>query len=97
MTNSLIKQPSAWIPIALSLTWVAFWIFQLGMFGPPRPEPDEGTAAHLFQIWLVSEALLLAYFTIRWLAQRPKQALPILILQIALVIVDCAPVRIFHL
>ncbi len=81
----------------MSLTWVAFWIFQLVMFGPPRPEPDEGTAAHLFQIWLVSEALLLAYFTTRWLPQRPKQALPILILQIALVIVDCAPVRIFHL
>ena len=81
----------------MSLTWVAFWTFQLVMFGPPRPEPDEGTAAHLFQIWLVSEVLLLAYFTIRWLSQRPKQALPILILQIALVSVVCAPVRIFHL
>jgi hypothetical protein len=97
MAMSLIKRPSAWIPIALSLMWVAFWIFYLVMFGPPRPEPDEGTAAHLFQLWLVLEALLLLYFTIRWLPPRPKQALPILILQIALVIVVCAPVRIFHL
>ena len=97
MTLSLLKQPSAWIPITLSLTWVAFWIFHLVMLGVPRPEPDEGTAAHLFQLWLVLETLMVAFFAIKWLPQRPQQALPILILQIALVIVVCAPVRIFHL
>ena len=65
--------------------------------GPPKPEADEGTGAHLFQIWLVLEALMIPFFAITWVPQAPKQALVILAIQILLVLMGCAPVFYFKL
>ncbi|MBI2188664.1 MAG: hypothetical protein HYU37_16315 [Acidobacteria bacterium] len=48
----LLAKPSAWGPIALSLVVLAVMLTSIVVFGPPAPQPDEGTAAHLFQIWL---------------------------------------------
>jgi len=33
--NSLLKKPSAWIPIALSLAVLAMWVIGIAMSGPP--------------------------------------------------------------
>ena len=51
---SLLKKPSAWIPIAIPLAFFAYIVTIISFFGIVREE-DEGTAAHLFQIWLVLE------------------------------------------
>ena len=95
--QSLLKQPSAWIPIALSLIVLAIWIISMTMFEPPVRQTDEGIAAHLFQIWLVLEVLMAVFFAIKWLPQRPKQALLILALQIAAMLAACTPVFILKL
>jgi hypothetical protein len=97
MTLSLIKKPSAWIPIALSLAVLAAMLVFIVALGPPAREPDEGTAAHLFQIWLVLEALLMAYFAATWLPRAPRQALAVLALQVLAVLAACAPVYYFNL
>jgi hypothetical protein len=73
------------------------WLIAIVIFGPPAREPDEGTAAHLFQIWLVLEALIVAYFAFTWLPRMPKQALMILALQIVVAPAACAPVAYFNL
>ncbi|HEV8601641.1 MAG TPA: hypothetical protein VGQ87_03560 [Patescibacteria group bacterium] len=92
-----IKQPSAWIPIALSLTVLTAFLISISISGAPVREPDEGTAAHLFQIWLALEVFMAALFAIKWLPQNPKQALIILAVQIAAVLVACYPVYYFKL
>jgi len=79
---SLLKKPSAWIPIAIPLIFFAYLLIQITFFEIVREE-DEGTAAHLFQLWLVLEPLMLGYFAFKWLPREPKHALHILALQIA--------------
>ncbi len=91
------KYPSAWVPIALSLAVLATMLTSIALFGPPTPEPDEGTAAHLFQIWLALEVVLITLFAGRWLARAPKQTWWILALQVLAVAAACAPVAYFHL
>ena len=97
--NPLLKKPSAWVPIALSLGMLAFILTLIAMFGIPTPDPnaDEGVAAHLFQIWLVLEVLTVSFFAVTWLPQRPKEALFILAVQIIAVLAACAPVFLLKL
>jgi hypothetical protein len=93
----LLKHPSAWLPIALSLTVLATMLSYFAMTGIPHREADEGTAAHLFQIWLVLDVMMVVFFVIKWLPQRPQQALIILALQIVAALLVCAPVFFLNL
>src|SRR3989344_9640430 len=92
--NSILKKPSAWIPIVLSAGMLAFIIVYLAMYGvtTPAPDADEGTPAHLFQLWLVLEALMIVFFAIKWLSRNLKEALKVLALQIAAVLPPVATV-----
>lgn len=83
--NSLLKKPSAWAPVAISFTMLAFILTYIAMYGVVAPDPnvDEGTPAHIFQLWMVVEALAIGYFAFRWLPEMPKQTLAVLALQIA--------------
>ena len=78
---SLLKKPSAWIPIAIPLIFFAYLVIYITFFGIIR-EADEGTGARLFQLWLVLEPFMLGFFAFTWLPRRPIQALLILVLQI---------------
>ena len=95
--NSIIKKPSAWIPIVLSLAVLAMMLIYIAISGPPVHQADEGTGAHLFQIWLVLEMLTIAFFAISWLPRAPKQTLIILAIQIIVALAACAPVFYFNL
>ena len=95
--GALFRRPSAVIPIALALGALAAMLISFAIFGVPHREADEGTAAHLFQIWLVLEVIGVTLFAIRYLPQKPKQAMLILALQIATVIAACAPVFLLNL
>jgi len=90
--NLLIKKTSAWVPVALSLAVLMTMLISFATNGIPSRQADEGTAAHLFQIWLVLEALLIGYFGLRWITNEPRQAIWISGLQIAAVLAACAPV-----
>src|SRR5436305_1820558 len=73
--KSLIKYPSAWLPVALSLAVLAAMLGFIALFGAPYRELDEGTAAHLFQLWLLLEVVMITFFASKYLSQKPKQAL----------------------
>jgi hypothetical protein len=60
-------------------------------------QPDEGTGAHLFQIWLVLEVFMVGFFAVKWLPQKPKDTLFVLAIQIVAVLIVCAPVFYFKL
>ena|SRR5215216_1111319 len=71
------RRPSAMIPIAMSLVALAIVLLTLAMDGPARA-PDEGTAAHLFQLLMVGQAPVVAFFAIKWLPREPAQSLQVL-------------------
>jgi len=96
MTLSLIRKPSSWIPIALSLAMLVLESFYLLNILHADPTGDEGLGAHLFQLWLPLEAIIVMYFSVKWLPKERKEAFPIFIIQIILVIAVCTPVFYFR-
>jgi hypothetical protein len=76
---SLLKQPSAYLPLAMSLAALALVLGHFAMFGIVH-EKDEGAAAHIFQILMAAQVPIVAYFVFKWLPRRPREALPVLAL-----------------
>jgi hypothetical protein len=95
MNRSLIKQPSAYAPIAMSLAGVGLVLLHVARFGLTR-ETDEGTSAHLFQLLMVLEVPIIAYFAIRWLPRAPAKALRVLALQAFAMVVAFGAVLVFE-
>jgi len=75
--RSLIKQPSAYLPILMSLAALILVLGHAVVFGIVH-ETDEGAAAHIWQILMALQLPLVAYFILKWLSGRPKEVLPIL-------------------
>lgn len=55
-------------------------------------EADEGAAAHLWQLLMVGQIPVIAYFVITSLGRNPRVALPVLALQILVCLAAAAPV-----
>jgi hypothetical protein len=80
--KSLLKQPSAWIPIVISLAMLTFLVSYVAIFGITHPTgADEGAPARVFQTFMVIQLPIIAYFALKWLPKRPKKTLLILALQ----------------
>jgi hypothetical protein len=60
-------------------------------------QPDEGAIAHIFQLLIVAQIPIVAFFAIKWLPRAPRISLPVLALQAAAVIAALAPVYFFNL
>ena len=61
------------------------------MFGAAR-EADEGATAHIFQLLLLVQLPIVAFFAIKWLRRFPRQSLLVLALQAAAGLAALAPV-----
>jgi hypothetical protein len=94
--SALMKHPTAFIPVAMSLAALVIVLGHVAMFGAAR-EADEGAAAHLWQLLMAGQLPIIAFFTLRWLAQMPKQALQVLALQIVAALAAVAPVYFLNL
>ena len=92
----LIKKPSAFLPLAMSLTALATVLIHIAFFGVAR-QTDEGAAAHIWQILMAAQIPIIAFFAIRWLPQTPRQALLVLTLQVGAALSALAPVFFLHL
>jgi hypothetical protein len=91
-----LKRPSAFLPLAMSLLALAVVLFRIAIYGT-APEPDEGTAAHLWQLLMAGQLPIIAFFAVRWLPQAPRSALPVLALQAAAGLAAVAPVFLLDL
>ena len=80
MNVSLVKQPSAVLPLVMSVIALLLVLGHAAKFGVV-PEADEGTPAHLFQLLMVFQIPLVAYFALKWLPRSPGRALGVLALQ----------------
>ncbi len=79
---SLIKQPSAYLPLTMSLAALALVLGHAAIFGVVH-EPDEGAAAHIWQILMATQLPIVAYFIVKWLPSRPRESLQVLALLVA--------------
>jgi hypothetical protein len=57
-----------------------------------EPQADEGAAAHIWQLLMVAQLPLIAYFGIRWVPAAPRQGLIVLVTQLAFALVAAVPV-----
>ena len=89
--STMIKKPSAFLPIVMSLAALATVLVFLAMFGVVH-ETDEGTAAHIWQLLMGLQVPIVAFFAIKWLVHAPRQALYVLALQAVAALAALAPV-----
>ena len=92
----LLKQPSAFLPVAMSLAALILVLVSVTLFGAAR-EADEGTAAHLWQLLVAGQLPVVAFFAIRWLPRAPRSAIPVLAVQALALLAALAPVYFLHL
>jgi len=77
--SSLFKQPSAWIPLAMSFVALAMIVVCVAINGfASSGNGDEGAPARIFQLIMVAQLPIAGYFAVKWLPRRPKQSLLVL-------------------
>lgn len=91
----MLKKPSAFLPVAMSLAALALVLGHLIIFGAAR-QADEGTAAHLWQLLMTAQIPIVAFFAIRWIPRNPRSALPVLALQAVAALAALAPVYLLN-
>ena len=84
--HSLLRQPSAWIPLAMSLAALAFLLGYVTVFGIVD-NTDEEAPARIFQLIMAAQLPIAAYFAFTWLPRRPDRAFLVLALQAAVWVV----------
>ena len=92
---SLLRRPSAFGPVAMSLAALLVVVVRLATVGT-APEPDEGTAAHLWQLLMGLQAPVIIVFALKWVPQAPRKAFPILGVQAGAALAAMAPVFFLH-
>ncbi len=91
MTRLTLRQPSASIPLVMSLGALAVIIGHIATAGVAR-QADEGIEAHVWQLLMAGQIPVIALFAIRWLPRDPRHALLILVFQATAGIAAAAPV-----
>src|SRR4051812_3842210 len=62
----LVRKPSAIVPITMSLCALSVVLLAIAN-GSAKPQPDEGAAAHVWQILIAGQVPFLGWFAMRWL------------------------------
>jgi hypothetical protein len=93
---SMMKRPSAFLPMAMSFVALAIVLGHITIFGVAR-EADEGPTAHIFQLLMISQLPIIIFFAIKWLRRDPRQTLLVIALQLVVAVATLAPVFAFNL
>lgn len=93
---TLLRRPSAFLPLVISGAFLVAFLIGLAE-GRLVRQPDEDTGAHLFQILMPAQLLIIAFFGISWFPKRPAQTVQVLALQISAALAVLAIVYVRHL
>lgn len=88
---TLLKHPSAFLPLMMSLAALVTVLAYLALHGP-APQADEGTAAHIWQLLMAFQVPFVLFFAAKWVPESPRRAVPILALQAAAALAAMTPV-----
>ena len=92
---SMLKHPSAFLPVAMSLGALAVVMVFLALHGT-APQADEGAAAHIWQLLMAAQVPIVLFFAIKWVPQSPRQAVSVLALQVVAALAAMTPVFLLH-
>jgi hypothetical protein len=87
----LVRKPSAIVPVAMSLGALSVVLLAIAN-GSAKPQPDEGAAAHIWQILIAGQLPFVGWFALRWLTRDFKAALLVLALQLVAIVAALFPV-----
>ena len=98
MNVSLMKQPSAFLPMAMSVAALALVLGYVATFGVVHEQAhDERAPARIFQLLIAAQVPIAAYFGLKWLPRAPGQAIRVLALQALAAVAALAPVFWFEM
>ena len=78
---SPLRHWSGWLPIAIPVFLIALGLRYVAIHGLVS-QPDEGTEAHLFQLLMPVQLVVMAIFAVTWLPRAPRATLAVLALQV---------------
>lgn len=93
---TLVRKPSGYLPIAMSLCAIALVLSVVAVNGAVRA-PDEGAAAHTFQLLIAAQLPILSFFAAKWIAKDRTAALSVMGLQVVAIGLALLPVWMFGL
>lgn len=93
---ALLRRPSAFLPLLISAGFLAAFLIGIAE-GTLVRRPDEDTGAHLFQILMPTQLLIIAFFAFRWVPRSAKPALQIVAVQIVAALAVFSIVYLRHL
>jgi hypothetical protein len=88
---AIVQQPSAYIPLAMSLTALASGLGHVAFYGIVH-EPDEGAVAHIWQLLMAGHLPVVLYFAVKWLPKAARQTLLVLAMLAAALLANLAAV-----
>ena len=96
-TPSLFKQPSALLPLAMSLVATALFAYYVLTHGydASAPPHDERAPARIWQLLMGLQLPIILWFAVRWLPRDPRRALIVLALQFVAGVTAVVPVVYF--
>ena len=89
--GSVIRKPSAFLPLAMSLTALALVLGYIALYGVVR-QTDEGAVAHLWQLLMAGQVPVVVFFAVKWLPRALRPTLCVLGLQAGAILASMAPV-----
>lgn len=87
----VVKQPSAILPLSISLVALTVVLAHAAIFGVVH-EKDEGAAAHLWQLLVAGAFSASIFFAIRWMPKAARQTLIVLLFICVLMLANFAAV-----
>jgi hypothetical protein len=75
----------------MSLAAIGAIVWHIARFGT-APQPDEGAAAHIWQILMAGQVPIVAFYAVKWLPQAPRTALQVLAVQVTAAVGAVFPV-----
>jgi hypothetical protein len=89
--RAMFWHPSAFLPVLMSVGAITDIVVHLGAHGA-APQADEGAAAHIWQVLMAGQVPIVLFFAVKWGPQSPRQAVPVVIVQVVAALAAAAPV-----
>lgn len=92
-TVAMARHPSAFVPLILSGCALALLVGYLSVFGigSGRTAHDEGATAHLYQLLIGAQLLIIPWFALRWSWREWRAGATLLALQALAITASFAP------
>jgi hypothetical protein len=75
----------------MSIAALGTVLYHIARYGIAR-EPDEGAAAHIWQLLMAGQLPVVAFYAVKWLPRAPRTAVQVLAVQVGAALSALAPV-----